>query len=408
MKRKTEALDSDLKNREGQLISAREQHDAAKAEIAELQKKLDGGGDTSEEAAKKRIDTEKRLETLVGEHAASTAGLKESLQRAEQLQGELQLRNKELSETRTRLENVRTEVSILQARLEHQTEAAQQASELKAQAESRLEAFTRQQGGTSTNQNADLARQIEEATKERDALKAAQEKANAELNESRQKMSAISGDLAKRDSEMAELRTLLDAAKVESVTLRGKLEGVVAQGAQQNGAGQGDASQRIAALEREAATLRADLQRAKRDSGELRRQVDLAAKSLRDAAEARKTEAAAPGKIRELEAERDRLTASLEKANSELTSAIEQLQQARGEKEPTGSGGAPSEKGPGTDRIKVLEAERDAARQELEAVKAGLERAKQHVTAMQSRRDQMREEISRLKSALGHAPDAMS
>jgi len=60
----------------------------------------------------------------------------------------------------------------------------------------------------------------------------------------------------------------------------------------------------------------------------------------------------------------------------------------------------------GSERLRAVEAERDALRQEVEAIKAGLERAKQHVASMQTRRDQMRDEIARLKAALGHAPDA--
>jgi multidrug resistance efflux pump len=54
-----------------------------------------------------------------------------------------------------------------------------------------------------------------------------------------------------------------------------------------------------------------------------------------------------------------------------------------------------------------VESERDSLKTELEAVKAGLERAKQHVTVLQSRRDQMRDEIAKLKVALGQAPDAI-
>jgi chromosome segregation ATPase len=59
------------------------------------------------------------------------------------------------------------------------------------------------------------------------------------------------------------------------------------------------------------------------------------------------------------------------------------------------------------DQLHAVEAERDALKTELEAVKAGLERTKQHVNVLQSRRDQMRDEIARLKVALGQAPDAM-
>ena len=47
-------------------------------------------------------------------------------------------------------------------------------------------------------------------------------------------------------------------------------------------------------------------------------------------------------------------------------------------------------------------------RSELEATRAGLERMKQHVTALQSRRDEMRTEIEKLKMKLGMAPDAVA
>ena len=60
------------------------------------------------------------------------------------------------------------------------------------------------------------------------------------------------------------------------------------------------------------------------------------------------------------------------------------------------------------DQVHAREAERDALKAELEAVRAGLEQAKQHVTVLQSRRDQMREEIARLKVQLGHSSDAGS
>jgi predicted nucleic acid-binding Zn-ribbon protein len=88
----------------------------------------------------------------------------------------------------------------------------------------------------------------------------------------------------------------------------------------------------------------------------------------------------------------------------------EELRQARLERDEAKSASISMEKdgGQGLDRLRGVEAERDALRQEVEGVKAGLDRMKQHVTSMQTRHDKMRDEIARLKAALGHAPDAMS
>jgi chromosome segregation ATPase len=58
-----------------------------------------------------------------------------------------------------------------------------------------------------------------------------------------------------------------------------------------------------------------------------------------------------------------------------------------------------------TERLQLLEQEREQSRLELDATRAGLERAKQHIVAVQSRRDEMRGEIARLKVQLGLAPD---
>jgi predicted nucleic acid-binding Zn-ribbon protein len=56
--------------------------------------------------------------------------------------------------------------------------------------------------------------------------------------------------------------------------------------------------------------------------------------------------------------------------------------------------------------LHAMEAERDAAKAEVEGLKTGLERAKQHVTVLQARRDVMREEINRMRERLGMAPDS--
>ena len=46
-------------------------------------------------------------------------------------------------------------------------------------------------------------------------------------------------------------------------------------------------------------------------------------------------------------------------------------------------------------------------RSKLDAVKTGLDRAKQHVSVLQARRDVMREEINRLRARLGLPPDTL-
>jgi hypothetical protein len=51
--------------------------------------------------------------------------------------------------------------------------------------------------------------------------------------------------------------------------------------------------------------------------------------------------------------------------------------------------------------MQAMESEREQLRTEVESLRAGLERAKQHVTILQTRRDQMRDVISKLKVALG-------
>jgi cell division protein FtsB len=51
--------------------------------------------------------------------------------------------------------------------------------------------------------------------------------------------------------------------------------------------------------------------------------------------------------------------------------------------------------------------ERAELKAEVDGLKEGLERAKQHIGTMQGRRDQMRAEIAKLKVKLGLAPDAV-
>jgi hypothetical protein len=57
--------------------------------------------------------------------------------------------------------------------------------------------------------------------------------------------------------------------------------------------------------------------------------------------------------------------------------------------------------------LDAAEEERALLRADLEATRAGVERAKQHITALQERRDQLQEEMARLKLQLGLAPSAL-
>ena len=66
-----------------------------------------------------------------------------------------------------------------------------------------------------------------------------------------------------------------------------------------------------------------------------------------------------------------------------------------------------TELGSTSEQLRQALSECDGLKSELEAVTAGLDRAKQHVHTLQARRDQMRDEIARLKVALGQAPDAV-
>ena len=54
-----------------------------------------------------------------------------------------------------------------------------------------------------------------------------------------------------------------------------------------------------------------------------------------------------------------------------------------------------------------MEEQRDGLNAELEATRAGLERAKQHVNALHNRRDELQEEMARLKMKMGLAPAAL-
>jgi chromosome segregation ATPase len=264
-----------------------------------------------------------------------------------------------------------------------------------------------------------LKGQASEAAKGREALQKAHDAAATELKEARQRIEKHLADLKLRESEFAAARGQLEAAKLEK-------EEAVKTGEARLVDLHGKATRRIAALENEKASMRADVQRIQREAGELRRQTDAAEKALR--AKLEKASKAAPtthDKLRAIEAERDQaLAASFAKAKSELAAMSEELRQVRMERDAAKSDPGPVEQaaeqapkngepgpeaaGDGLERLRAVEAERDALRQEVEAIKAGLDRAKQHVASMQTRRDQMRDEIARLKAALGHAPDAMS
>jgi chromosome segregation ATPase/ribosomal protein S27E len=60
------------------------------------------------------------------------------------------------------------------------------------------------------------------------------------------------------------------------------------------------------------------------------------------------------------------------------------------------------------DRVRLLEEERDHLREEVEGMRQGLERSKQHIGALQKRRDQMREEILKLRGKLGITPEVVA
>ncbi len=120
--------------------------------------------------------------------------------------------------------------------------------------------------------------------------------------------------------------------------------------------------------------------------------------------------AAAREKTALLESEREGVNTELANARAAFEEACEELAQVKSEREAARARliDLENELEKSLDQRGALENERIRLGADLEATRAGLDRAKQHVQALQTRRDEMRDEVARLKVQLGLAPSSRS
>jgi len=207
--------------------------------------------------------------------------------------------------------------------------------------------------------------------------------------ETRAASTRLWNDAARVNERIAELEDQLARAQSDGAIARKKLEEIQAEW--------DAATEKIAAREREFRQVGSELERHHTAAHTLRLHVEAAEKT---AAEAR-------DKMLAAQAERDELATTLAAVNQTIDlngDEVRTVEMARDAAQLRATE-FESQLREVTERLQLLEQEREQSRLELDATRAGLERAKQHIVAVQSRRDEMRAEIARLKVQLGLAPD---
>jgi chromosome segregation ATPase len=157
---------------------------------------------------------------------------------------------------------------------------------------------------------------------------------------------------------------------------------------------------RLSARDAELQQLQADLERARATEQSLREAAAAAERNLTVAQE----------RARGFEMDRARLANDLSRLHVELRTAQDQLKLTKTDSDVGRTSAQSMERDleQALDQLLSVEQQRAELASDLEATKAGLDRAKQHVSVLQSRREQMREEIARLRVQLGLAPDAVA
>jgi myosin protein heavy chain len=219
------------------------------------------------------------------------------------------------------------------------------------------------------------------AHRERDDARA---RLAAHENEARSVSEKLGGDAAAARERAAELQRLTDRLQSEVEGARKNYELMRAQ--------REEATRKLAIKEIEFGDLSAQIDGQKANAHALRQQLDFAE--------------AAQERLRQLEAEHALFTSlrDADRGGAEKSGRISDALSSRAADQAS----AGSRESTLAEEIRpTLTVERDALKTELEATRAGLDRAKQHIARLQARRDQMQDEIAKLKVKLGLAPDAL-
>ena len=375
-----------------ELAAALAQHTQAESQLAEQATKLAGleteqtrlaaiAGELAplrEELAKSQRD----LCNICESAAEKARGYEEQLEAAKNSGAELRANlgdsqskhaaaQKQLAEQASRLETVVKRVTELQP----EAAAAKTLRENFAEAQNELERL-RTQAELGAAERDEAAKKHAEALSKTNAaekvLREYSDALQAKLTETEQRHAAVSHGFTALKQERADLSNELSASWKDR------------DAAATKSAGQSNVIEKLASemetAKGEFARLRGEAEAAARDA---------LAKTERDAAEAAELRKKHDAEKAALAEEVARKLAELDALKNEAARTKAELDQIRTQPRDTGAGTASP-----TEREKALEAERDA-------LTAALDRAKQHVGVLQARRDMLRDEVAALRSRLG-------
>jgi chromosome segregation ATPase len=380
----------------GQLTMAVAERDTAR-------KRLDEIDTVKSEAQSEAAAGRRQLATLT--HERDDARKQIGAITAERDEARRQLAQREEAGGKTLLaaENARKEINRLKTeaialtsereRLKSQcAEAASKNKELQQRVDGMLEALqTRDRagnGGKATDNSEELAAVRQQLAEKEKALAELKAKNLAQL------AAAATAARAAQKNATATLEARATAAEAEARKFAADAE-IARQMVETMRTERNDAAKRVGAVEAQLHERDSEFKLANENAKMLKEKLIEADRLSNAAREMTQTVAT----------ERDRLTIDLGRLRTELSTVNEELRKTKAECDKYRAHAGPPD--PEHEQLRKTEAERDALKGELEAVKAGLERTKQHVNVLQTRRDQMRDEIARLKVALGQAPDAV-
>lgn len=212
----------------------------------------------------------------------------------------------------------------------------------------------------------------------------------------RRELEELQTAMASSSAEQEKLRSAVTRAIEDKMALQQRIDTLLAEAesSQMNleaaRAERDDMTQKAVVRDAEMREISAQLER--QGTGEHTLRLHLEA--------AEKNSAAALEKVRVFEAEREPINAELAGGRAALYEISAHLERTTSERHAAHERVAELERelARTVDQLQAIENERDMVRCDLEATRAGLERAKQHITVLQSRRDHMRDGVARLKA----------
>jgi chromosome segregation ATPase len=343
--------------------SLREQFVSAQNELERIRRQ-------AEKTAKERDDAAQQNSRA----QESEKAIRQQWEELQTKQRETDRRNAAIMSGFTALKQERADLA---AELDAARKARDEAAALSAERLTMVEKVTSALEATKS-EVAQLGAELSAAAEENERLKASLEKTAAERTALLASTSKVDEIEAQNRQEIARLVQLTEAAEARAKNRDTQLQLLTARAESMSGI--------VTERETAARNARAELERQRDETATLLGRAETAERELTETSErAKKIEAEHAALAKELSSE----SAELDSLKTEAARAKAELDQLKSQpKDGQTAATLP------TAREKALEAERDA-------LTAALERAKQHVNVLQARRDMLREEVATLRSKLG-------